>query len=139
MKARKQHSMTLNTLQVSMAAQVTLRQLQHWDELKVVQPKHAGHRRSYDAVAFFKALLVARMRSKKLSLERIRKSLATLPIEKLMETPEACLLVSGRSMHILRDEAVAMRADLENGPVCVICIAPLIEIVNREIRKRRAH
>lgn len=60
--------MTFSTNQVATAAQVTLRQLQWWDERDLIMPGIEGHQRKYDASKFFKVLLVARMRSKGLSL-----------------------------------------------------------------------
>ena len=38
---------TYNAADVAGLAQVTLRQLQWWDERKVVSPRHEGYRRSY--------------------------------------------------------------------------------------------
>jgi DNA-binding transcriptional MerR regulator len=126
----------MTSLQVSLAAQVSLRQLQWWDERHVVQPQHAGHKRTYDRVAFFKTLLVARLRNKGVSLQRIRKAIASLPIEKLMEQSEACLMVKRKGVQLCTREQIAALLDLENGLVSVVCMASLIEILRREMRRR---
>jgi DNA-binding transcriptional MerR regulator len=131
--------MTLSTNEVAIAAQVSLRQLQWWDERRVVMPGQVGHKRLYDAEGLFKTLLVARMRKKQVSLQRIRKALASLPIAKLMAETEACLLMKRKAMQICMKDQIVRWMDLEDGQVSVICIAPLIYILNREIRKRRAH
>lgn len=132
--------MTYTTNQVASAAQVSLRQLQWWDERRVVSPDPglahgSGHLRVWDDGELFKVLLVARMRSKGLSLQRIRKLLVSLPLEKLKHQTEAVLLIRTRGMRICGEEASVRAMDLEDGPVWVICIAPLLQRL-RETERR---
>ncbi len=119
--------MTFSTLQVSEAAQVSRRQLQWWDERRVIQPTHEGHRRVYDVEDFFKTLLIARMRSKGVSLQRIRACVRSLPVEKVMAQEDAVFLVRRKGMRICNDEVAVRAMDLENGPVWVVAVAPLLQ------------
>lgn len=130
--------MTFSTNQVAEAAQISLRQLQWWDERRVVEPVHQGHRRVYDNGDFFKVLLLARMRAKGLSLQRIRGLLKSLPLEKLQVQKDAVMIIRKKGM-IIRYEADATRnMDLEDGPVWVICIGPLLVKLNHETRRKSA-
>jgi DNA-binding transcriptional MerR regulator len=128
--------MTFSTTQVAEAAQVTLRQLQWWDERDLIVPAHEKHSRVYDTDDFFKTLLVARMRSKGLSLQRVRACLKSLPLENLQRNPEAVLLIRRKGMRICSEEAAVRAMDLENGPAWVICVAPLLEVLRMHIRKK---
>jgi DNA-binding transcriptional MerR regulator len=131
--------MTFSTNQVAEAAQVTLRQLQWWDERHVVSPHFENYNRAYDQDNFFKALLVARMRSKGLSLQRIRLCMKSLPLENLQKNPEAVLLIRRKGMRICSEEAAVRAMDLENGPAWVICVAPLLEVLRMHVRKKAAN
>ncbi len=128
--------MTFSTTQVAEAANVTLRQLQWWSEKGVVTPGYEYHARAYDQDDLFKALIVARMRSKGLSLQRVRACLKYLPLENLQRNPEAVLLIRRKGMRICSEEAAVRAMDLENGPAWVICIAPLLEVLRMHIRKK---
>lgn len=128
--------MTFSTSQVAEAAQVTLRQLQWWDERRVVHPLHKGGDRLYDEEDLFKTLLVARMRQKGVSLQRVRACLKSLPLEKVQAQEDAVLLIRKRGMRICGEEAAVRAMDLENGPVWVICIAPLLAVLQKEMRKK---
>lgn len=123
--------MTFSTVQVAEAAQVSIRQLQWWDERRIVQPRQSGHQRLYDDVKFFKALLVGRMRAKKISLQRIRVAIAALPIEKLMAEEDACVLMRRKGMRICTEEQAVRAMDSEDGPVWVIRVAPLLSTLRR--------
>lgn len=130
--------MTFSTNQVAEAAKVSLRQLQWWDERRVVQPYHEGHRRLYDEGGLFKTLLLAKMRAKGLSLHRIRGLLKTLPLEKLQAQEDAFVMIRRKGMRICSEEAAIRAMDLEEGPVWVICVAPLLDVLKREARKKAA-
>jgi DNA-binding transcriptional MerR regulator len=133
--------MTFSTLQVAEAAQVSIRQLQFWDERRVIQPSQHGHRRVYEQEDLFKTLLVARLRSKGVSLQRIRALLKSLPLEKLRIQEDAVILVRRRGMRICNEEAAVRAMDLEDGPVWVVAIQPLLAILKKHtataMHKRR--
>src|SRR5215831_5706151 len=63
---------------VSQMAGVTLRQLQWWDERKLVTPRKQDHRRLYTPRQVLEILTAAELRRKGLSLQKIRRVLRLL-------------------------------------------------------------
>ena len=63
---------------VARMAGVSLRQMQWWDERKLVSPRIKDHRRVYITEQVLEILTVAALRRKGLSLQRIRKVLRLL-------------------------------------------------------------
>src|ERR1022692_1615962 len=63
---------------VSRICGVSLRQLQWWDERKVVSPKQDGHRRVYQQQEVVEVSVVAELRRKGFSLQKIRRVLKYL-------------------------------------------------------------
>ena len=55
---------TFTSTDVAKVAQVSLRQLQWWDERKVVSPRHEGHKRIYLAEEVIEISLIAEFRRK---------------------------------------------------------------------------
>ena len=72
---------TFSSLDVSGIAGVSLRQLQWWDERKVVSPQHEGHRRVYFATEVIEITVIAELRRKGFSLQKIRRVLRFLQKE----------------------------------------------------------
>jgi DNA-binding transcriptional MerR regulator len=66
---------------VSRIAQVSLRQLQWWDERKVVSPRHEGHKRVYQPAEVIEITVIAELRRKGFSLQKIRRVLRFLQRE----------------------------------------------------------
>ena len=58
---------------VARLAGITLRQLQWWDEQKVITPRKKGHRRLYTLEQVLEIVILAALRRKGLSLQRIRR------------------------------------------------------------------
>lgn len=73
--------MTLSTLEVANIAQVSLRQMQWWDEKRVVQPRHEGHRRIYNLREALDIAIIAELRRRGLSLQQIRRTLRQMRSE----------------------------------------------------------
>jgi DNA-binding transcriptional MerR regulator len=134
--------MTFSTSQVAEDAQVTFRCLQWWTERRVVSPviepsaSGSGKVRSWTEEDLFKTMIVARMRSKGISLQRVRVCLRNLPMEKLRAQEDAVIIVRRKSMRICGEEAALRALDLETGPVCVVLIAPLLAMLEKEMRKK---
>lgn len=63
---------------VSRMAGVTLRQLQWWDERKIVSPRKRDHRRHYTPKQVLEILAASELRRKGLSLQKIRRVLRIL-------------------------------------------------------------
>ncbi|MDQ6675925.1 MAG: MerR family transcriptional regulator, partial [Acidobacteriota bacterium] len=60
---------------------VSLRQLQWWDERNVVSPRQDGHRRIYMATEVVEVSVIAALRRKGFSLQKIRRVLRYLQKE----------------------------------------------------------
>ncbi|MCC7496849.1 MAG: MerR family transcriptional regulator [Bryobacterales bacterium] len=72
---------TYPSSEVSRIAGVSLRQLQWWDERKVVSPRHEGHRRVYSLEEVVEITVIAELRRKGFSLQKIRRVLRFLQRE----------------------------------------------------------
>ncbi len=72
---------TFASSDVSRIAQVSLRQLQWWDERKVVSPRHEGHKRVYQPEEVIEITVIAELRRKGFSLQKIRRVLRFLQRE----------------------------------------------------------
>ncbi|MFZ0595308.1 MAG: MerR family transcriptional regulator [Bryobacteraceae bacterium] len=86
---------------VASIAQVSLRQLQWWDERKVVSPRHEGHKRVYSPEEVVEITVIAELRRKGFSLQKIRRVLRFLQREMGRRLGE--LLDSNSKLHLLTD------------------------------------
>lgn len=80
---------------------VSLRQLQWWDEQKVVSPRHDGHKRIYDMAEVVEVSVIAELRRKGFSLQKIRRVLRFL--QKEMGKRLADILALESDIHLLTD------------------------------------
>jgi len=78
-----------------------LRQLQWWDEQKVVSPRHDGHKRVYDMAEVVEVSVIAELRRKGFSLQKIRRVLRFL--QKEMGKRLADILAPESDIHLLTD------------------------------------
>jgi DNA-binding transcriptional MerR regulator len=92
---------------VARTAGVSLRQLQWWDEQKVVSPRHEGHKRLYQMEEVIEVTVIAELRRKGFSLQKIRRTLKFLQKEmgkRLSEIMNAeseyHLLTDGKSIYL---------------------------------------
>src|SRR5437588_11689358 len=92
---------TFASSDVSRIAQVSLRQLQWWDERKVVSPRHEGHKRIYLPEEVVEITVIAELRRKGFSLQKIRRVLRFLQRE--MGKHLADVLSSDSKLHLLTD------------------------------------
>src|ERR1700690_862831 len=86
---------------------VTLRQLQWWDERNVVSPRQDGHKRIYMAAEVVEISVIAELRRKGFSLQKIRRVLRFLQkdtgkrlSEALSATSDVHLLTDGKSIYL---------------------------------------
>ncbi len=106
-KTRKAHpdlekpERTYTSTDVARIAQVSLRQLQWWDERKVVSPRHEGHKRIYLAEEVVEITVIAELRRKGFSLQKIRRVLRFLQRE--MGRRLADVLAGDSGLHLLTD------------------------------------
>lgn len=87
--------------EVAELAGVSLRQLQWWDERKVVSPRHEGHRRIYAAAEVVEITVIAELRRKGFSLQKIRRVLRFLQRE--MGRRLADVLNGASDLHLVTD------------------------------------
>jgi DNA-binding transcriptional MerR regulator len=92
---------TYTSADVARIAQVSLRQLQWWDERKVVSPRHEGHKRVYLPEEVIEITVIAELRRKGFSLQKIRRVLRFLQRE--MGRRLADVFSSDSRLHLLTD------------------------------------
>ncbi len=92
---------TFSSMEVSRIAQVSLRQLQWWDERKVVSPRHEGHKRIYLAEETIEITVIAELRRKGFSLQKIRRVLRFLQRE--MGRRLAEVVATNSDLHLITD------------------------------------
>lgn len=92
---------TYSSSEVATVADVSLRQLQWWDERKVVSPRHEGHRRVYYPAEVIEITVIAELRRKGFSLQKIRRVLRFLQRE--MGKRLADVMESNSNLHLVTD------------------------------------
>src|SRR5438445_9905375 len=92
---------TYTSTDVAKIAQVSLRQLQWWDERKVVSPQHEGHKRIYLPEEVVEITVIAELRRKGFSLQKIRRVLRFLQRE--MGRHLAEVVQSNSDLHLVTD------------------------------------
>lgn len=92
---------TYTSSEVARIGGVSLRQLQWWDERKVVSPRHEGHRRIYTGEEVVEIAVIAELRRKGFSLQKIRRVLRFL--QKEMGRRLSDVLRQDSGLHLLTD------------------------------------
>jgi DNA-binding transcriptional MerR regulator len=122
---------TYSSMEVAQCASVSLRQLQWWDERKVVSPRHEGHRRVYGRSEVIEITVIAELRRKGFSLQKIRRVLRFLQREmgkRLAEVMQAAselhLVTDGKSI-FLEDQHERIIDILKNArqPMFLVCVS----------------
>src|SRR5215471_10197939 len=120
---------------VARIAGVSLRQLQWWDERNVVSPRQEGHRRVYLQQEVVEVAVIAELRRKGFSLQKIRRVLRFLQKEmgkRLFESvkngAEIHLLTDGRNIY-LEDNDRRIVNILKNArqPIISVCVSDQIK------------
>ncbi len=86
---------------VARVANISLRQLQWWDERHVVSPQHEGHKRVYSPEQVVEITVIAELRRKGFSLQKIRRVLRYLQRE--MDRRLSDVLSTESDLHLLTD------------------------------------
>src|SRR6185437_766078 len=123
---------------------ITARQLQWWDERKIVVPQRNGRNRVYSLDDLAEVAVICELRRKGFSLQRVRLVMRYLQRElekRLIET-----VTSGSEYHLLTD---GKRIYLENSerqivdllknsrqPLLAICLTDAVEEVRAEVHRR---
>ncbi len=133
--------------EVSRLSGVSLRQLQWWDERKVVTPRHEGHRRLYSPEDVLEIGVIAELRRKGFSLQKIRRVLRFLQREHGKRLSE--LSLSDSDLHLLTDgKSIYLEQDsnrivdlMKNSrqPMFLVCVSDqarrITATVDRPARK----
>jgi len=123
---------------------ITARQLQWWDERKIVVPQRRGRNRVYSVDDLAEVAVICELRNKGFSLQRVRQVMRYLQRElgkRLVET-----VTSGSEYHLLTD---GKRIYLENSerqivdllknsrqPLLSVCLTDAVQEVHAQVRKR---
>ncbi|MEQ1885329.1 MAG: MerR family transcriptional regulator [Bryobacteraceae bacterium] len=122
---------TYSSSDVSNVAGVSLRQLQWWDERKVVSPRHEGHRRVYLAAEVIEITVIAELRRKGFSLQKIRRVLRFLQKEMgrhvsdvMAPNSELHLVTDGKSIYLeeKHDRIIDLLKNARQ-PMFVVCVS----------------
>jgi len=129
--------------EVSRVSQVSLRQLQWWDERKVVSPRHEGHKRLYLTAEVVEVTVIAELRRKGFSLQKIRRVLRFLQRE--MGKRLADVMAGESDLHLLTDgKSIYLEADnqrivdiLKNArqPMFLVCVTDQVRRLTTTPRK----
>ena len=141
------------SLEVSRLSGVSLRQLQWWDEQGVVSPTHLGHKRLYRAEEVIEVAVIAELRRKGFSLQKIRRVLRFLQKEmgkRLFESvkngAEIHLLTDGKNIYLEDNERRIVNI-LKNArqPMISVCVSdqvkrltPPIAVPTRKVGRAEA-
>lgn len=134
---------TYTSSEVAHIADVSLRQLQWWDERKVVSPRHEGHRRIYLPAEVIEITVIAELRRKGFSLQKIRRVLRFLQREmgrRLSEVIQAesdlHLVTDGRSIY-LEEKQDRIIDILKNArqPMFLVCVSDQVRRLGDNVRK----
>jgi DNA-binding transcriptional MerR regulator len=122
---------TYASSEVARIARVSLRQLQWWDEKHVVSPRHKGHRRMYSAEEVLEVTVIAELRRKGFSLQKLRRVLRYL--QKDMNRRLSDVLAGDSDLHLLTDGKAIFLEDrqervidiLKNArqPMFLVCVS----------------
>ena len=124
-----------SSLDVSKASGVSLRQLQWWDEQGVVSPTHSGHRRLYQQEEVIEVAVIAELRRKGFSLQKIRRVLKFLQKEmgkRLFESvkngAEIHLLTDGKNIYLEdNDRRIVNILKHARQPMISVCVSDQIK------------
>ena len=120
---------------VSRISGVSLRQLQWWDEQKVVSPQHQGHRRVYRPEEVVEITVIAELRRKGFSLQKIRRVLRFLQKEMgkqlntlMSKDTDWHLVTDGKSIY-LEDNQDRIIDIFKNSrqPMFLVCVSDQIK------------
>ena len=121
---------------------ITPRQLQWWDERRIVVPSRQGHRRLYSMEELAEVAVICELRRRGFSLQRVRKVMRFLQQEfgkRLAETVTGAsdyhLLTDGTNLY-LETSARQIVDILKNArqPMLTICLSDAIRQVRADVR-----
>jgi DNA-binding transcriptional MerR regulator len=152
LKARKARpvasgeSQGFNSSDVARICGVSLRQLQWWDERKVVSPRQDGHKRVYMPEEVVEISVIAELRRKGFSLQKIRRVLRFLQkdmgkrlSEALAASSDIHLLTDGKSIYL--EETPNRIIDLLKNarqPMFLVCVTDQVKRLTAAAERKPA-
>ena len=124
---------------------ITPRQLQWWDERRIVVPSRQGHRRLYSMEDLAEVAVICELRQRGFSLQRVRKVMRFLQREfgkRLAETvsgaSEYHLLTDGKTLYLETSPRQIVDI-LKNArqPMLTVCLSDTVRQVRAEIRAKK--
>lgn len=141
LKARKARPVSspeaqgFNSSDVARICGVSLRQLQWWDERNVVSPRQDGHKRVYMPEEVVEISVIAELRRKGFSLQKIRRVLRFLQkdmgkrlSDALAASSDIHLLTDGKTIYL--EEAAEKIIDLLKNarqPMFLVCVTDQVK------------
>jgi len=135
-----------NSSDVARICGVSLRQLQWWDERHVVSPRQDGHKRIYMAEEVVEISVIAELRRKGFSLQKIRRVLRFLQkdmgkrlSEALEGSSDIHLLTDGKSIYL--EEAPHRIIDLLKNarqPMFLVCVTDQVRRLTAAAERKPA-
>ncbi len=121
------------SLDVSEVTEVSLRQLQWWDEQGLVSPRQSGHRRLYTKFEVLQVSLINGLRKKGISLQKIRPLLGKLSLDHVHEAVnhggragDAYLLTDGEDVYLEHNPRSVVKIVLDSDlPVTALNLSAL--------------
>src|SRR3954452_9369711 len=123
---------------------ITARQLQWWDERRIVVPARKGHRRLYSIDDLAEVAVICDLRRRGVSLQRVRKVMRLLQREfkkRLVDTVSAYseyhLLTDGNRI-FLKDSAEQVIDILKNSrqPMLAVCLSDTGQQIRTDLSNR---
>ena len=110
--------------EVARLARVSLRQLQWWDEKHMVSPRHQGHRRMYSSSEVLEVTVIAELRRKGFSLQKLRRDMGRRLSDVLASESSLHLLTDGKTIY-LEDRQERVIDILKNArqPMFLVCVS----------------
>ena len=135
-----------SSVEVARICCVSLRQLQWWDERKVVSPRQDGHRRVYMRAEVVEISVIAELRRKGFSLQKIRRVLRFLQKdtgkrlgEAMAASSDVHLLTDGKSIY-LEDAPDRIIDLLKNArqPMFLVCVTDQVRRLSSPAERKPA-
>jgi DNA-binding transcriptional MerR regulator len=125
---------------------ITARQLQWWDERRIVVPAREGRRRIYSMEDLAEVAVICELRHRGFSLQRVRKVMRFLQrefgkrlAETVIGTSEYHLLTDGKTLY-LETSPQQIVDILKNArqPMLTVCLSDTVRQVRAEIRAKKS-
>ena len=125
---------------------ITPRQLQWWDERRIVVPARQGHRRLYSMEDLAEVAVICELRSRGFSLQRVRKVMRFLQREfgkRLAHTVSGAsdyhLLTDGRTLYLeTSPQQIVDILKNTRQPMLTICLSDTVRQVRAVIRAKKS-